>query len=393
MSLLLALLLVIIFAERMFKHLLVALFFRRHIPFPTQPVTRVSILQPILSGDPTMAAGLEQNLTMETVYPLEFLWLVDEDDTEAQNICKNLLRRYPDKRAHLILLPPPGTRQNPKMMKLIAGADKATGDVLCILDDDTRLPDYGLEICLPFLDQPGVGLAFGLPYYVSFENFWSQLVAYFVNSYSLMNYIPYSMLTEPVTINGMFYAIRREVLEEVGGFDGLENILADDFAIAKRMRDRGYRLIQTPLRHAISTWVATPRNYFSLMQRWFIFPRESIMRHLSGRDQLIFYSTGLVPVFFPWIALLVAILDPALWPVLLLYFLYSYLIFAHFNLAYLKRASPWSYSHLVTLISLLLPAQILSALFARQRINWRGHIMQAEPGGNFQFVRRRSKRG
>ena len=387
-----ALLFLIIFTERLLKHLLVVRFFRQPIPRQMQPIILVSILQPILSGDPTMAAGLEQNLTMRTGYSLEFLWLVDEDDTEAQFICQDLLARYPEKCARLILLPLPGTRQNPKMIKLIAGAQEAKGDVLCVLDDDTRLPDFGLETCLPYLDQPGVGLAFGLPYYVSFGNFWSRLVAYFVNSHSLMNYIPYAILTEPVTINGMFYAIRREVLDKIGGFDGLENILADDFAIAKRMRDRAYRLVQTPLRHAISTWVAAPCNYFNLVQRWFTFPRESIMRHLNGREQLLFYSIALIPVFFPWSALLVSILVPALWPIALLYFLYNYVIFAHFNLAYLKHASPWSHSYLVTLISVLLPTQVLAALFAPQRIYWRGHILQAEQGGNFQFVRRRSQK-
>jgi ceramide glucosyltransferase len=390
---LLAALLLIIFTERLLKHLLVVRFFRGPIPFPRQPVTLVSILQPILSGDPTLAAGLQQNLMMQTGYPLEFLWLVDEDDDEAQRICRDLLARHPEKCARLILLPPPGTRQNPKMVKLIAGTRQASGDVFCILDDDTCLPDFGLETCLPYLDQPGIGLAFGLPYYVSFGNFWSRLVAYFVNSHSLMNYIPYAMWTEPVTINGMFYAIRQQVFEKIGGFDGLENTLADDFAVARRMREHGYRLAQTPLRHAISTWVASPRSYFSLIQRWFIFPRESIMRHLSGREQLLFYSMALVPVFFPWLALSVSILIPGLWPITLLYFLYSYLVFAHFNMAYLRQSSPWGHSYWVTLISLLLPAQILAALLAPQRINWRGHIMQAEPGGSFQFVQRRSKKG
>lgn len=384
-----SLLIILIFTERILKHLLVMRFFQQPTPAEKKPVTLVSILQPILSGDPTLAAGLEQNLTMQTRYPLEFLWLVDEDDDEAQRICQRLLAQYPQKRARLILLPLPGPRQNPKMIKLIAGAKIAHGDVLCVLDDDTRLPNFGLETCLPHLDQPGVGLAFGLPYYVSFGNFWSRLVAYFVNSHSLMNYVPYAMLTQPVTINGMFYAIRRSVLEQIGGFDGLENTLADDFAVAQRMRAHDYRLAQTPLRHSISTWVGSPRSYFNLIQRWFIFPRESMMRHLKGREQIIFYVSALLPVFFPWLALLIPILAPALWPLSLCYFIYGYLIFAHFNLVYLFRASPWAHSYWVTLLSALLPLQILAALLAPQRISWRGHIMQAEPGGAFKFIRRR----
>ena len=349
----------------------------------------VSILQPILSGDPSLSAGLEQNLLMQTSYPLEFLWLVDEDDEEAQRICQNLIDRYPQKHPQLILLPLPEVHQNPKMVKLIAGAKLTHGDVLCVLDDDTRLPDYGLESCLPTLDQPEVGLAFGLPYYISFENFWSGLVAFFVNSHSLMNFVPYAMLSRPVTINGMFYAIRREVLEKIGGFEGLDNVLADDFAIAQRMRAHGYRLAQTPLRHSISTWVGSPRSYFNLIQRWFIFPRESMMRHLNWRDQIVFYATVLLPVFFPWLALTISVMAPCLWAVTLLYFSTDYLIFAHFNQVYLSKASPWSSSYWVLLISLLVPLQILAALLAPQRIIWRGHIMQAEPGGSFRFVRRR----
>jgi ceramide glucosyltransferase len=389
MNILLTILILLIFSERILKYLLVLRFFGLPCPSEKTPVQLVSILQPILSGDPTLSAGLEQNLLLRSRYALEFLWLVDEDDAEAQRICRMLSERHPEKRARLILLPAPSSRQNPKMVKLIAGAQLAAGEVLCVLDDDTRLPDYGLETCLPHLDLPGVGLAFGLPYYVSFGNFWSRLVAYFVNSHSLMNYAPYAMLTEPVTINGMFYAIRREVLEKIGGFDGLENILADDFAIAQRMRAHGYLLAQTPLRHSISTWVSSPRSYFNLIQRWFIFPRESMMRHLKGREQAIFYAIALLPVFFPWLALSILLLAPSFWPVMLLYFACDYLIFAHFNRAYLSQASPWRHSYWVTLISILLPLQILVALLAPQRIIWRGHVMQAEPGGSFKFVRRR----
>jgi ceramide glucosyltransferase len=215
-------------------------------------------------------------------------------------------------------------------------------------------------------------------------------VAYFVNSHGLLTYIPYAALTEPVTINGMFYAIRRDAFDSIGGFDGLEHILADDFAIAQRMRAHGHGLAQTSLRHGISTSVASARQYFNLIQRWFIFPRESIMRHINTREKLIFYGVIVLPIFFPWLAVLVSALSPAWWPLTVFYFLYSYLIFAHLNRAYLGSASPWIHSYWVTLLSILLPMQLLAALLAPQRIIWRGHVMQAEAGGKFKFVRRRS---
>lgn len=353
----------------------------------------VSIMQPILSGDPTLQTCLEHNLRMQSQYQREFVWLVDDNDAEGQRICKVLMERYPEQIIHLLLQPPTPMNVNPKLAKLIAGANVAQGDILCVLDDDTMLPDGGLEQCLPFLDVPGVGLAFGLPYYVNFTNFWSRLVAYFVNSNSLLTYIPYTMLTRPFTINGMFYAMKREVFTAIGGFTGIEHQLADDFAIAQRVRQHDYVLAQTPLRHAISTHVNGPRPYLNLIQRWFIFPRESLLRYLSLREQLTLYSVAIVPALFPLLLLLAVVVRPSKTKVayILLYFGYNFALFVHLNRRYLRNASPLSTAWLVPMLQIVFPLQLLVALLSPQKINWRGHIMRVEKGGKFQVVQRRSR--
>ncbi len=373
------------------KHVAVIRFFRRSLPVGGQPPALVSILQPILSGDPTLPATLGHNLHLQGPSPVEFLWLVDEDDDPGQAICRELQAEHPDAQIRLLLSPPPPQGVNPKTFKLIAGLDLARGDVVCVLDDDTMLPEDWQAACLPSLAAPGVGLAFGLPYQVNFGGFWSSLIAYFVNSNSLLTYIPYTTLHPPVTINGMFYAARRETWDVVGGFRGLEPILADDFAVAQRFRTHGFHLAQTPLRHAISTQVNGPRRYLSLIQRWFIFPRESIMRHLPWPEQTLVYGLALLPALGPLVGLVGLLLWPS-WPVAVLlaaYLIYSYAIFAHFNHAYLRRASPWGRSWLVTLLQLVFPLQLLAALLLPQRIVWRGHVMAVEKGGGFRYVKRR----
>ena len=379
--------------QKIWKHWLVRRFFARPIPVPTREVARVSVLQPILSGDPTLHDCLESNLRVRTRYPLEFIWLVDSDDAAARATCAELAGANDRHPVQIVALPPPAQRANPKTVKLVAGLERAQGDVVCVLDDDTRLPDWGLEECLPFLDKPGVGLAFGLPYYRHFDNLWSRLVALFVNDHSLLTYIPYTSLREPFTINGMFYAVRRDVLAQVGGFSDLESILADDFAIAARFREHGYRLAQTPLRHAISTHVTGLRHYLSLLQRWFVFPRESLMRHLSLPELLILYGLGAVPALFPLaiIARLAASPSPAALGYAAIYFGHSLLTFQRINRAYLNSATPAHYVALVPLVEILFPLQLAAALISPQRIVWRGHVMQVERGGSFHFVRRRGE--
>lgn len=355
--------------------------------------TLVSLLQPILSGDPHLATCLRANLNAPSSYKREWLWLIDDDDQVAQQLCYELQAEYTDQTIRIISLPAPAERVNPKTFKLIAGLQQAQGQIICVLDDDTSLPAYGLEQCLPWLDQSGVGLAFGLPYYRSFDNAWSSLVALFVNSNSLLTYVPYSQVSEPFTINGMFYAMRREVLEQLHGFAGLEHILADDFAVAQRVKLAGLRLQQTSMRHSIRTTVTNAQRYRSLIQRWFIFPRESLLRHLNLRERSLMFCLAIMPTLFPLILAIVTVLRPSQrqrW-FAASYTLLGLLSFIQIDQHYLEQATPRRYWLLVPCLELLIPVQLIQALLAPQRIVWRGHVMDVEKGGAFRFVQRRDE--
>jgi ceramide glucosyltransferase len=374
-------LLLLAILERCWKYALVRRFFQRALPAPAaSQLPLVSILQPILSGDPLLEPTLSANLGLRSAYPVEWIWLVDSEDSAGQRICARVLARHPDAPVQVLLRPAPTAAENPKLAKLIVGSRAATGMVLCVLDDDTQLPDFGLEQCLPWLDLPGAGLVFGLPYYTSFDNFWSSLVAAFVNSQSLTTYLPYAEVSEPVTINGMWYAMRRDVFERIGGFVGLERFVSDDFAVAQRVRSHGLRLIQTSLRHPIGTTVDGPGHYLRLIQRWLIFPRESLMRHLRLRDRALFYGLTLVPIGATWLAL-AGLAYRHTRPAGLAYLIVSNLIALEINRCYLDGATPIRRLWLYPLVQILLPAQALAALIAPRRITWRGRVIRIERGG------------
>jgi ceramide glucosyltransferase len=382
----------LLFLERAWKHLMVVRFFRRPLPPAGPDPTLISILQPILGGDPMLGTCLERNLGARSRHAREFIWLLDADDAAARRVCAEVAARYPAANVRTLLLPPPPTHHNPKMVKLVVGAEHASGAVLCVLDDDTVLPHDAFDMCLPYLAEPGAGLAFGLPYYVSFGNLWSALVSAFVDSHGLLTYIPYTTVAEPFTVNGMFYVVRRAILDGVGGFRGLEGWLADDFAVAQRFRAHGYRLIQTPLRHAISTTVPGPRQYLGLIQRWFIFPRESLLRHLRGRDRAVLIGMGLAPVPVPLLlgCSLAVRRTRGMALFTCCYFGYDWAISAHLSSIYLNGALPWRWSWCVPLLKVVFPLQLLAALLAPQRIRWRGHLMEAQPGGSVRIVERRA---
>ena len=55
-----------------------------------------------------------------------------------------------------------------------------------------------------------------------------------------------------------------------------------------------------------------------------------------------------------------------------------------------RKLLPWRWSWLVPLLKVVFPLQLLAALLAPQRIRWRGHLMEAQPGGSVRIVERRA---
>jgi ceramide glucosyltransferase len=114
------------------------------------------------------------------------------------------------------------------------------------------------------------------------------------------------------------------------------------------------------------------------------------MRHLAPRELALFYVVTLAPLAGPWLALLGVMCRGPGRALGLAYLAYSYAIFVHLEAAYLGRPTPQRWRWLVPLVGLLTPIQAVIALFAPQRINWRGHLIAIEPGGGIRTIRRRS---
>ena len=398
MTLFLLLLGLLALGERVSKYLLISWFFKQHSLTSTNNLTlkksTVSIMQPILSGDPTLWDCLSRNLQMKTAYEIDFLWLIDDDDDGAQRGCRELIAQYPDVKINLISLAAPSAEISPKTFKLIEGLKQAQGEIIVFLDDDTILPDYGLEKALPFLEQSEVGVAFGLPYYINFSNVWSTLVSAVVNGNNLLTYIPYTFVTQPFTINGMFFAIKREILDKVNGFSGLETAIVDDFAIAQKFRDHGYQLVQTPLCHGISTQIEDISHYFNILIRWFIFPQESIMKSVSNWELFVFYTMAFIPTLAPLAIILYSCLFPSIYSLVysIIYFLFSYFMLNDFNQNYFRNATPNSKIIVLLVVQILLPINLIIALLSPRRINWRGNIMELKKNGEFELIKRRTTR-
>lgn len=330
---------------------------------------QVTVMQAILSGDPSLGCNLEENLGNHP--EARFLWLIDEDD----GVARELAARWQGERVEVLLAPPPPQGRNPKVFKLALGLPRVAGPLVAVLDDDTVLPPGALARARIALDRGD--LVTGLPYYRPEGSFWSRMVAAFVNSNALVTYLPILSFRGPVTINGMFYLTRKETLERLGGFAAIEERLCDDYELAQLYLRAGLRIVQTTVVHPISTTVRDAADYFRILRRWMVFANHLFRDAIDLPMIALVVLPALMPLF------LIVLAAFAGWPAFVA--VLAGLLVKAVAMAALRRRAIGSRETvsgilLEMLADLLQPLHAATALFRPKAIRWRSRSIVVEDG-------------
>lgn len=378
------LLLLLYAAERGLKALALWDFFRRPAPVRgTAAWPAVTLLQPVTQGASNLAAVLAARARLHYDGRVQLLLICDREDAESQAVCRAHLAEFPGLDAQIILAAPDTAAGVAlKVTKLLAGLPHATGAVLCFVDDDVLLPPDALQTLLPYLDQPGVGAVFGLACYTDWSNHGSALMSAFVNANALPSYVPLTYLSDPYTITGHCFALRREIFAAAGGLDGLGLHVGDDHMLAWRLQGIGLRCVQTPLIYRIENHFATRRAYAGQMKRWFIFPRQNLLPLLTPRQRLVslLASVGnLIPGLLALLALLTRRRSAALASGISLGLFAA--LMAWIDRRFYRAATPWRHWPYLLLTALIAPFQVLGALLADDQVEWRGQRWRIQRGG------------
>ncbi len=261
----------------------------------------LSVVQAILSGDPSLEQNLIENLN--NLRYASFIWLVDKKDNEAQRITKNILTTHAHwvQRVKIVDIGDIPKELNPKVFKLnqsMPFLNKYT----VVLDDDTVMSLQNLKRSYDALEREDV-LITGIPFYRGTGGLFSSLVTGFVNANSLFTYLPMALLSPPRTINGMFYMTSSQVLKKLDGFKSIEDKLCDDYEMAKLYRRHQMPSIQTIMTCKVITTITDGKHYLRLMKRWMVFANFFIKENLS----LHLVCLVVLPSFLPSILLIMAI--------------------------------------------------------------------------------------
>jgi ceramide glucosyltransferase len=221
----------------------------------------VSVLKPLHGAEP----GLYQNLRSfaEQDYPVYQLVLGVRDRMDAAlPIARALIRDLPNRDIRLVVDPRVGG-SNLKVANLENMLPVATHDVIVIADSDMRVaPDYLATVIAPLTD-PATGIVTcpykGVP---TDGGLWSKLAALHIN----FGFLPGALAGDALDIGGGCFgatiALRREVLERIGGFARLRHELADDHRMGAAVRRLGLTAVLS--RYIVENRVSEP----SLASLW-----------------------------------------------------------------------------------------------------------------------------
>jgi ceramide glucosyltransferase len=227
----------------------------------------VTILKPLHGEEPMLEDNLETFFAQDYPGPVQLVFGVDNVDDAAVAVVESLRRSHPDADMALTI----SQRRhgaNPKVSNLVNMVPAARRNVLILSDSDIAVEPGYLRAVVAALEPEEVG-AVTCPYTgFAAGGFASRLSAMGINYLFLTNVFTGTGLGLTKPCFGSTIAVKREVLEKIGGFQAFANVLADDFEIGGAVRESGYRVAidRTVVRHACHE--PGLREWFDHELRW-----------------------------------------------------------------------------------------------------------------------------
>jgi ceramide glucosyltransferase len=204
----------------------------------------VSVLKPLHGAEP----GLYDNLRSfaDQDYPAVQLVLgVRDPGDSALPAARALIRDRPDRDIALVINPRV-RGSNLKVANLENMLPSARHQWIVLADSDMRVARYYLSAVTEPLAHPETGAVTCLYKGVATAGLWSRLAAMQIN----FSFLPGAAVGDAIQVGGGCFgatiALRRDVLERIGGFARLRDELADDHRIGEAVRGLGLRTVLSP---------------------------------------------------------------------------------------------------------------------------------------------------
>lgn len=265
----------------------------------------VTVVKPLHGDEWNLAHNLASFFEQDYPGPVQFLFGVHDPDDDALKTVETLRKRYPD--AHVTVVA--DTRlygPNRKIGNLVNMLEHAEHDVLCFADSDVSVGRDYLRHVVGTLQRPDVGLVTCVYRGLCAPGFWPRFSAASTNYQFLPGVVTGLAIGRARPCFGQTIAMRRDMLDRIGGLAQFAHHLAEDHALGEAVRRTGATVAIPPftVRHAcVETSFA---QLFAHELRW--------SRTIRAVDRSGHLGSALMhPFAFALLAVLLSGGSPAAW--------------------------------------------------------------------------------
>jgi ceramide glucosyltransferase len=205
----------------------------------------VTVLKPLHGFEPGIAGLIAALCRQNYPAPVQIVCGTQRPDSPAVPAIRAVAADFPDLEID-VAVEPRSRGTNRKVSNLINMLPRARHDTLVLSDSDIAVePDY-LRSLTSLLAAPRVGAVTCLYHGIDGDGLWARFSALAINAQFLPHAIVAVSLGLAKPCFGATIALRRSVLDRIGGFTALADVLADDHAIGVAVRSAGYEVVTAP---------------------------------------------------------------------------------------------------------------------------------------------------
>src|ERR1700731_4226710 len=206
----------------------------------------VTILKPLHRAEPGLLENLTSFCAQNYPGPVQIVLGVQDPRDDAIAVVERLRAEHGADHIDLVV-DPTVHGLNRKVSNLVNMWQRVEHEIVVVADSDMRVdPDY-LSRVVAALEERGIGAVTCLYHGIAATGLWARLAALGINAHFLPSVVVGLGLGLARPCFGSTIAFKRKALAEIGGFIGVADCIADDYAIGAALRARGYKISVLPI--------------------------------------------------------------------------------------------------------------------------------------------------
>lgn len=201
----------------------------------------VSILKPLKGLDDNLFDNLASFCMLD--YPdYEIIFSVRNHNDPAYKIACMIKQAFPDRDISVLVMCHDGGL-NPKVNNLIPAYRIAKHPYILVSDSNVQVERTYLADIMQHMADPAVGLVSNMIRGVGGRSLGSVFENLHMNSFVLGSVCFLDRIVKMPCVIGKSMLMRRADLDAIGGFDGVKDVLAEDYLIGRRMHESGKQVV------------------------------------------------------------------------------------------------------------------------------------------------------